>query len=237
MALRCFCRARPTLYVCARSEQANATTSKDTCTVFRRSKRETQRVHHRISRLQGSSIREMPSALAGRVADFGPHTERKRTCGDTTRIVASNPSPTNREEAVQRTESVAPTPSADTVEHDLSGGFCGSFAAAAHEVAAEVVRRELPYFFRIALPAQLVRSLESEVVCGLFTNDLSAFAAAVVGVDLAAHRIGYGLYGGSVRRHSASGIGCLSVCVALGRPPRRLRSRLWPVFFSARRAF
>jgi hypothetical protein len=36
----------------------------------------------------------------------------------------------------------------------------------AHEVAAEVVRHELPHFFRFALPPPLVRSLEPQVVCG-----------------------------------------------------------------------
>ena len=125
-----------------------------------------------------------------------------------------------REGAVQRAESVAPATEPIPLSHDLSGGSCGSLAAAAHEVAAEVVRRKLPYFFRVALPAQLVRSLEREVVCGFFADDISSLAAAVAGVGVSAHRAGHGVHGGSVRCDFASRIGRLSVFVALGRPAR-----------------
>src|SRR6202789_4425381 len=72
--------------------------------------REAQKCYHRISRLQGSSSRERPSALAGPPRTLGlPRSEREHAAIQPG-MSASNPSPTNREGAVQRTESVAPTP-------------------------------------------------------------------------------------------------------------------------------
>ena len=67
---------------------------------------------------------------------------------------------------------------------DFFGGIRSARAAASDETSLEVVRHELPHFFRIALCPSLVRTLEPKMVCGFFANHLSAAPATVAGVDL-----------------------------------------------------
>ena len=58
------------------------------------------------------------------------------------------------------------------------------------------------------------------MVCGFLADHLSSFAAAVVGIGLAVYRVGYGLYGDSVRRHFASRNRRLPLLLTLGEPAR-----------------
>ncbi len=99
---------------------------------------------------------------------------------------------------MQRTESVAPAPEPIPLTMIFLAALGSSRAVAAHEVAFEVVRRELPYIFRVALFAQLVRSLEREMVRRFFADDLSSLAAAVAGAGVSSGWPGHGVYGGSV---------------------------------------
>jgi len=54
-----------------------------------------------------------------------------------------------------------------TAQRGHPGRVGDSSAAAADEVAAAVLRHELPYLLFLALCPPLVRSVEYEMVCGL----------------------------------------------------------------------
>jgi zinc protease len=96
--------------------------------------------------------------------------------------------------------------------------FQGITAADIHHFAdaAEVVRRELPYFFRVSLRTSLVRSLEPQMVCRFLADHLPAIASAMACPGFLCHRPRHGLHGGAVCRHLAFDAWCLSLCAALG---------------------
>ncbi len=60
-------------------------------------------------------------------------------------------------------------------------------------------------FFASHYVKSLVRSLEHEMVCGVFADHLSALAAAMAGADLAHYRARHGLHDRAVRSHPAFG--------------------------------
>jgi hypothetical protein len=100
----------PTLYVCARREQANATTSKHTCTVFRRFSAELK-----VLPPDQLLARLFDSRKAFRVGWTGRLICALLVAGEVVPSIqpgwtTPNPRPANRKGDVQKTESVAPTP-------------------------------------------------------------------------------------------------------------------------------
>src|SRR5579864_1690623 len=108
--------------------------------------------------------------------------------------------------------------SSHSAEFYLSGGIGGASALAVDGAATEVLRHQLSYFLCLALPASLVRSLEPEVVRGLFPDHISSIAAAVAGGGVACAGTGHGVHGGTVCGHCAAGAGGVPVFAAVGGP-------------------